>query len=381
MLPDPIEDEEHKSLEKRNGPYQKLTFQIKKQILEFFIDFKANRPKLDGKPKSLNEFCRENATKFNSKESTIKSFINNYEKNPVILVQLELLCSNEKNSNRHGQINKRPPQLTHNRDTDVSLADWVYCSIDLGYLVTRELIKTKAKEMISNLNPDFKASDSWLQCFLDRNNISLRKLTEKSKLQMEQYQTISRKFRAHIRDKILKHNIQPEYIINFDETPFFWDYLPRKVATPKLSKSATDWKRGYHKSRSTLCLAITAAGDFLRPALILKRQKPYVLQSINDIDLLLLHSENGWVNQKIMIEWLQRVLLPYVGRNNCMFLYDSFEAHISDEVLNFLRGYPNIQLGVIVGGTTSTDQPLDLKINKSFKDICRSNPFIIQIVC
>lgn len=119
--------------------------------------------------------------------------------------------------------------------------------------------------MITEYNPQFKGSDAWLQCFLDRNNLSLRKPNEKPTIQTEQYKIIAEKFRLHIKDTIKKYKIQPQYIINFDETPIFWDYLPRKVVVPKLSKVATAWKRGYEKSRSTLCLGITASGQMLRP--------------------------------------------------------------------------------------------------------------------
>jgi len=229
----------------------------------------------------------------------------------------------------------------------------------------------KTIELISPHNYQFKGTDAWLQCFIERNNLSLRKPNEKSTIQIEQFKIISEKFKRHVKETIQKYNINPNFIINFDETPFFWSYLPRKIVTPKLSKAASSWKRGYQKSRSTLCLSITASGELLRPLLILKRLQPYILQCKNDIDLIISNTQNGWANESIIIEWIDRVLLPFVGKNHCMLLYDSFESHISDKVLLHLSKYPNIHVGIIVGGTTSTDQPLDLKINKSFKDLCR----------
>ena len=40
-------------------------------------------------------------------------------------------------------------------------------------------------------------------------------------------------------------------------------------------------------------------------------------------------------------------------------------------MLKFLKDYPNIHLGVIVGGTTYKIQPLDININKKFKTLCK----------
>ena len=110
----------------------------------------------------------------------------------------------------------------------------------------------------------------------------------------------------------------------------------------------------------------------LRPTMILKRKTPYTLQCKNDIDLLITNSDNGWMNSEILIEWFNKILIPYVGKNHCLLLYDSYEAHISNAIFNFLKDYTNIHIGVIVGGTTNTDQPLDIKVNKVFKDYCRS---------
>jgi len=52
-------------------------------------------------------------------------------------------------------------------------------------------------------------------------------------------------------------------------------------------------------------------------------------------------------------------------------LMDSYESHISQKVQVHLSKHPNIQVGIIIGGTTDRTQPLDLEANKAFKDLCR----------
>jgi len=156
-----------------------------------------------------------------------------------------------------------------------------------------------------------------------------------------------------------------------DETPYYWEYLPRKIITPKLCKVAAGWKRGYQHCGSILMLTVAADGTFLRPALILQRKTPYILKCNNEINMEIMNSNNGWADENVVIKWIKDVILPYVKDNHCMLLWDTYEAHKSDKVLNFLKKYPNIHTSMIIGGRTSLDQPLDISINKQFKTICK----------
>jgi len=174
-----------------------------------------------------------------------------------------------------------------------------------------------------------------------------------------------------MRDIIKTKKIQKQFIINFDETPFYWEHLPRKAICRKIVKTCRGYKKGYYRARSTVGLAVSANGDVLRPLLILKRKLPYYLRTENKINIMVSNSKNGWINEDIVIKWLLNVLLPYVQNNICLLLWDSFEAHISSTVLSFLKNHPNIIVGTIVGRTTDFAQPLDLGINKKFKDACK----------
>ena len=156
-----------------------------------------------------------------------------------------------------------------------------------------------------------------------------------------------------------------------DETPFYWEYLPRKIVCSKLSRKCTSWRRNYHNQRSTVALSVTATGRILRPTLILKRTTPYNLRVNNRINLLTLHSKKGWMDETNMITWIDKVLVPYVKSSQALLLVDSYEGHQSSKVLEHLKKLPNIHVGIIIGGTTSYCQPLDIRANKEFKAVCR----------
>lgn len=42
------------------------------------------------------------------------------------------------------------------------------------------------------------------------------------------------------------------------------------------------------------------------------------------------------MSNKIMHDYIQRVIKPYVGKNKCLLLMDEFSAHSSAEVDQFL---------------------------------------------
>lgn len=92
----PAEEEKQPKSKLKSGPYKKLTYQNKKNILDDFAGFKSTIKISDGKPYSFNDFCRDSATKYDSKLSTIKRLVLDYLQTPSIYLQLEILCSNKK---------------------------------------------------------------------------------------------------------------------------------------------------------------------------------------------------------------------------------------------------------------------------------------------
>jgi len=90
----------------------------------------------------------------------------------------------------------------------------------------------------------------------------------------------------------------------------------------------------------------------------------------------MMNTKNGWMNEVTIKAWLERILIAYVNGNQCLLLMDSYEAHISESIQTFLKTYPNIHLAIIVGGTTSFLQPLDININRSFKNTCRKHTIV-----
>ena len=81
--------------------------------------------------------------------------------------------------------------------------------------------------------------------------------------------------------------------------------------------------------------------------------------------------ENGWMTSDLMnkyIEFLFRLCMTEnLSREPAMMVYDSFWGHLEESVKDNLKQH-NFHLAVIPARLTSICQPLDVSINKPFKD-------------
>ena len=81
--------------------------------------------------------------------------------------------------------------------------------------------------------------------------------------------------------------------------------------------------------------------------------------------------QNGWMDANIMKNYVD-YLVEEVDEPDLpkMMVYDSFRGHLEESVKNKFRE-SGFDLAVIPGGLTSICQPLDVAINKPFKDNLR----------
>jgi len=133
--------------------------------------------------------------------------------------------------------------------------------------------------------------------------------------------------------------IQPEFIINVDETPLFYEYLPKRTVEKKDTRDVKTWKTGRDKKLRTLILAITKTGLVLKPSLILPRKTRYELELRNRLGMKVYRttSANVWMNSPTMILWLQEVLKLYVGDNQILLLLGNFSPHYSKDVRDVIK--------------------------------------------
>ena len=77
-----------------------------------------------------------------------------------------------------------------------------------------------------------------------------------------------------------------------------------------------------------------------------------------------------WMDGTLMMRWINEIYLKYTGSKKSLLVMDTFSAHCSDEIISLLSKHHS-RFALIPGGCTSKLQPLDVSLNKPFKQVCR----------
>ena len=280
---------------------------------------------------------------------------------------LSAIQSNKKGARAPGGGRK----LTMGVDTDEDILKWILEQRDQHVPVSREAIKEHARSVCSASNPEFSASNGWLQKFMTRHNLALRSKTSLSQRLPADLETKVTSFNKFVKDLRVEDEFDDEFIINMDETPVFFDLVPNKTVEKLGSKSVIVRSSGSEKRHVTVVLAIAASGDVLPTMIIFKGKR-----ALKDIKVpegcIVTVQEKAWVDEAIMNRWIDECFKAYTNRNRSLLVLDAFRCHIMESIKKHLRK-ANAALAVIPGGCTSILQPLDVSVNKPFKGWLRAS--------
>ena len=81
---------------------------------------------------------------------------------------------------------------------------------------------------------------------------------------------------------------------------------------------------------------------------------------------------NAWCDKYIFSQWVKLIFIPYQKSlsEKCLLIIDKASCHSSDDSLEILNNQ-NINYLLIPSGMTSILQPMDISVNKVFKDNIR----------
>ena len=255
---------------------------------------------------------------------------------------------------------------------DDAVAKWVSENRENGLIVTRTNIRRYAiKEARKMGLPEFTASAGWCTRFMRRHNFVLRR---KTKIAQQLPKELSEKINNFF-TFVIKHRKANEYklssIGNMDETPLNFD-MPSSSTVNKIGeKSILIKTTGHEKTHFTVVLTCMADGTKLPPMVIFKRK---LMPKQKFPSGIVLHvQEKGWMNDEGCIIWLKRIWASRPGglrREKSLLVWDMFRSHQVESITKAVRA-TNTDIAVIPGGLTSVVQPLDVSINKPFKDNIR----------
>lgn len=258
-------------------------------------------------------------------------------------------------------------------ELEIEIETWILEQRQSGLIVTRNAIRIHARRVARSKGIDnFRGTVGWLDRFMQRKNLSLRCSTK-----------LAQKLPADLDDKvtnffsyIIKARKQNQYdlinIGNMDETPVWFDMPTSRTVDASGKKTIQVKTTGHEKSRFTVVLSCLANGEKLKPMIIFKRK---TIPKLTFPPGVVIHAQDsGWMDAAGIILWAKKVWGTRPGgllRKRSLLVWDSFRAHLGDEVKRHLKTEHNTDMAVIPGGLTSIVQPLDVCLNKPFKDRMR----------
>jgi hypothetical protein len=184
------------------------------------------------------------------------------------------------------------------------------------------------------------------------------------------------------RPLVVQPNRHPDYIINMDQTPVFFSFHSKKtlsrigVKTVNIRTSMEDTKR------ITFAMSVTASGRVLKPYLIFKGkpgariEKKELVNYPPEWEMFYSCQDAAWMDERVMLLWVELVLKPYVetapvGIIPLLFL-DSYRCHMMHSIVDAIQTL-GVEVEIIPGGCTSLVQPVDIGVNKPFKNRLRES--------
>ena len=253
---------------------------------------------------------------------------------------------------------------------------WITEKRNNGLAILPTMIRLKAIELSKDPQYDipagqFKASNHWCQRFMKRDGLSLRQKTTLAQRLPPDYEEKIVQFHQYVIRQRQAHNYPLHLVGNMDEVPVQFDMPSNRTVNAVGDKTVKIRTTGNEKNRLTVVLACAGDGSKLKPMVIFKRKTMPKIQNKHGVVVTV--QEKGWMDSEIMKIWIEKVWRARIGglsRRRSLLVFDSFEAHKTEQVKRSLKS-ENTDLSVIPGGLTSVLQPLDVCLNKPFKDRLR----------
>ena len=252
------------------------------------------------------------------------------------------------------------------------VAKWVTEQRQDGYIVTRNLIRLHAQVLAQKRNvANFSGTNSWCTRFMKRRGLAIRQKTKIAQKLPNDLEEKIVSFQKYLINARKRDDYELVQIGNMDETPVWFDMPAARTVESRGAKTVLLKTTGNEKTRFTVVLSCLADGTKLKPMVIFRRKTmpkdkfcPGVLVHVHP---------RGWMDEDGVKLWIEKVWRTRPGgasNSKSLLVWDSFSAHLGDSAKQLLKGNRSTQ-AVIPGGLTSLVQPLDVCLNKPFKDRLR----------
>lgn len=234
--------------------------------------------------------------------------------------------------------------------------------------VTRTFISDRAISLGEENNISIKGSGRWVDGFMKRNGLSLRRTTNLTTLSDDILVERAVCYMTYLHE--LKSSINLSKTLLMDETSVFFEDIRTQTVDIKGRRHVVMRSTGFASMRITAAISVWANGKKAIPLIIHKGKDSKDIRKQNGI--LETSQSKAWITQDIIINWID-LMFPRVDLSpgKCI-IWDSCRAHISKAVKEHCQKR-EILMVVIPGGLTPYLQAGDIGIFKEFKDLVSSH--------
>jgi len=323
--------------------------------------------------------CRNNceaARKYHISETAVRKCLKDFSQDKEYLEAI----SGETKSNKRPRYDR----FGRYKEMEVSLIVWIGEQREKKLSVSMKEICQQALKIFKELYPEateeFKASNGWFGRFCERSKITRRTPTHVLQQFKENVESEIKEFWKKIliqRTKVeILHELEPfkeTLFLNIDEVPLQLAMSQKKTYHPKGSKMVECKGSVGSRIHCTVVLGILSNGFKLPIYAIAKTKSKVEVPKELENFLIIRSNSKGWSSGELFEDYLQRLVLNLVLPPNTQLIVvlDQAKIHMTSAVMNMLRMNPSITHHFIPSGCTFLLQPLDVCVNKPYKDKLR----------
>ena len=269
------------------------------------------------------------------------------------------------------------------QDYEKTVYDWIIYNRSLKLPINMYAIDKKFSELCPEFAKDVQGTRiSRIYRFLIRNNLSIRKPTHVGSIIHDDIIDVVNKFYINLRKDLKFMNFDKDLIGNMDETPIFFNMNINGIVERKGNKNIIVKTQNQENMKISVILCILANGQKLPPFVIFRgsRKSKKIRSKLDELDIVKSKkvfydiNENAWCTGEVMKSWIKNVWIRYINSLGFTFqsllFIDHASTHLKSEISSLLIKN-DVIAHYIPKGLTGLMQPLDVSVNKGFKDALR----------
>lgn len=260
-----------------------------------------------------------------------------------------------------------------------TLHDWIVDLRDQDIPVSTKAILAKAISLSPTIEMKrFVSVRRWVYKFMERFGLSIRRRTHVGQKLSGHLLAVKQNFGKIISQRFSTNgtlaNVPAKFCLNMDQTAVFFESKNNTTVNKKGRKTVSVRDSGSNSKRCTVSVTIAADGTKLPLFYVFKGvPEGRIHKEMRAEGICGTVQEKGWFDERVLNEWVEQVLEPYVKDSDASFLLlDHFKTHLKKQFATKCA-ILGTDLDFIPAGYTCVLQPVDYGYNAPFKSRIRAH--------